>query len=76
MVWRLPELQKMPRIYVAPRKFTVSRGTTPCTKIKMDECKEPCENEIDAVLEPLHSDDLDREEELQHAFEEAIEEVI
>jgi hypothetical protein len=24
----------------------------------------------------LHSDDLDREEELQHAFEEAIEEVI
>jgi hypothetical protein len=43
MVWRLPELQKMPRIYVAPSKFRVSRGTTPCTKIKMSECKEPCE---------------------------------
>ncbi|CAB4034303.1 Hypothetical predicted protein, partial [Paramuricea clavata] len=41
----------------------------------MAECKEPCENEIDAVLEPLHSDALDREEELQHAFEEAIEEM-
>ena len=41
----------------------------------MAECKEPCENEIDAVLKPLHSDALDREEELQHVFEEAIEEV-
>ena len=75
MVWRLPKLQKMPHIYVAPSKFRVSCGTTPCTKIKMAECKEPCKNEIDAVLEPLHSDTLDREEEIQHVFEEAIEEV-
>ena len=75
MVRRLRELQKMPRIYVEPSKFRVSRGTTPCTKIKMAKCKEPCANEIDAVLEPLHSDVLDKEEELQHAFEEAIEEV-
>jgi hypothetical protein len=41
----------------------------------MAKCKEPCANEIGAVLEPLHSDVLDKEEELQHAFEEAIEEV-
>ncbi|CAB3985228.1 Hypothetical predicted protein, partial [Paramuricea clavata] len=41
----------------------------------MAEYKESCENEIDAVLEPLHSDALASEEELQHAFEEAIEEV-
>ncbi|XP_028413674.1 uncharacterized protein LOC114536530 [Dendronephthya gigantea] len=43
----------------------------------MAECEEtseePCEDEIDAVSELLHSDVLDREEELQHAFEEAIE---
>ena len=46
-------------------------------KIKMAEYEEPRENEIcvDAVLEPLHSDVLDREEELQYAFEEAIEDV-
>ena len=44
-------------------------------KIKMAEYEEPRENEIDVVLEPLHSDVLDREEELQYAFEEAIEDV-
>ena len=38
-------------------------------------CEEACEYDIDAVLEPLHADILDSEEELQHAFGEAIEEV-
>ena len=38
-------------------------------------CEEACEYDIDAVVEPLHADILDREEELQHARGEAIEEV-
>ena len=64
------------RLKCCAMQIWVSRVTTPFAKLlKMAECEETCKNEIDGVLEPLDADILDSEEELQHAFAEAIEEV-